>query len=150
MIYEVHPPNQMKMKPLQYLKTRVTHSMKTISLKEAHEILERFTTAVVIDDSVLVYPRLSELKDSEDNEFLYLSWEDEGLEYSLTFSEGKNQSVKVSGSSMFLHDDDAETDADQTQLTILAATPIQLLRIRLCRFNNLGSHPLDLKTFRAS
>ena len=47
--------------------------MKTISLKGAYEILERYTTAVVIDDSVLVYPRLSELKDSEDNEFLYLS-----------------------------------------------------------------------------
>lgn len=101
--------------------------MKTIPLKEAHEILERFTSAVVIDDSVLTYPRLSELKDSEDNEFLYLSWEDEGLEYSLKFSEGKNQMVKVSGSSMFLNDDDAETDADQTQLTILDATPIEHL-----------------------
>lgn len=103
--------------------------MKTISLKEAYEILERFTTAVVID-SVLVYPRLSELKDSEDNEFIYLSWEAEGLEYSLKFSEGKNQSVKVSGSSMFLRDDDAETDADQTKLTILDATPIEYLMLK--------------------
>jgi hypothetical protein len=121
MIYEFHPPNQ---KPAPY-----TTKMKTISLKGAYEILERYTTAVVIDDSVLVYPRLSELKDSEDNEFLYLSWEDEGLEYSLKFSEGKNQSVKVSGSSMFLNDDDAETDADQTQLTILDATPIEYLML---------------------
>ena len=113
--------------------------MKTISLKEAYEILERFTTAVVIDDSVLVYPRLSELKDSEDNEFLYLSWEDEGLEYSLKFSEGKNQSVKVSGSSMFLNDDDAETDADHTQLTILDATPIEYLMLNSTSVSSVSS-----------
>jgi hypothetical protein len=118
--------------------------MKTISLKEAHEILERFTTAVVIDDSVLVYPRLSELKDSEDNEFLYLSWEDEGLEYSLKFSEGKNQSVKVSGSSMFLNDDDAETDADHTQLTILDTTPIEHLVTALSYSNPSVSSVLSV------
>jgi hypothetical protein len=118
--------------------------MKTISLKEAYEILERFTTAVVIDDSVLVYPRLSELKDSEDNEFLYLSWEDEGLEYSLKFSEGKNQSVKVSGSSMFLNDDDAETDADQTELTILDTTPIEHLVTALSYSNPSASSVLSV------
>ena len=89
--------------------------MKTITLDEAHQILEE-CSAVVIDDGVLVYPRLSDLEHSYLNEFLYLGWDDDqGLSYSIKFEEGENLSVKVSGSSMFLVD----TKGDECQITIL-------------------------------
>jgi hypothetical protein len=96
--------------------------MKTITLKEAYQILED-ASAVIIDDSVLVYPSLSELQDDELNEFLYLSWEDEGLGFDLHFNEGCNQEVKVSGSSMFLVDDDS--DGEETQITILTTKELE-------------------------
>lgn len=92
--------------------------MKTITLKEAFQILED-ASAVIIDDSVLVYPALSDLEDDELNEFLYFEWEDEGLEYNLKFNEGDNQEVKVIGSSMFLYDTDTMNEDDHTRITIL-------------------------------
>jgi hypothetical protein len=100
--------------------------MKTITLEEAHQILDE-CFAVVIDRDVLVYPRLSDLEHSNKNEFLYISrgasqlisWGDEyriySLSHSVRFAEGENQSVKVSGNSMFLVD----TNGDECQLTIL-------------------------------
>lgn len=88
---------------------------KTISLKEAHQILEE-CSAVIADDNALTYPSLSDLEDDDSNEFLYISWtDDEGLTYSAKFQEGENQSVKISGSSMFLIDN----EGDEMQITIL-------------------------------
>ncbi len=93
--------------------------MKTIPLQDAHKILED-ASAIIIDDSVLVYPALSDLEFSDENEFMYLTWDDEdGQEYVLKFAEGDNQEVKISGSSMFLLDTDAEGDEDHIQITIL-------------------------------
>ena len=89
--------------------------MKTITLEEAHQILDE-CSGVIIDNDVLVYPLLAELEHSDENEFLYLGWDDDqGLSYSIKFAEGENLSVKVSGSSMFLVD----TEGDECQLTIL-------------------------------
>jgi hypothetical protein len=92
--------------------------MKTITLKEAYQILED-ANAVIIDNDVVLYPSLSELEDDETNEFLYFQWEDEGQGYNLKFNEGDNQEVKVVGSSMFLYDTDSEGEDYHTQITIL-------------------------------
>jgi hypothetical protein len=98
--------------------------MKTITLKEAYQILED-ASAVIINDSIVLYPALSDLEDSDENEFMYFTWDDEGLEYSLKFNEGDNQEVKISGSSMFLYDTDANDDNDDTQITILTAKELE-------------------------
>lgn len=94
--------------------------MKTITLKEAFQILED-ASAVIIDDSTLVYPSLSELEDDDSNEFMYLSWDDEGLEYNVKFDEGDNQEVKISGSSIFLID----TEGEENQITILTTKELE-------------------------
>ncbi len=95
--------------------------MKTISLKEAFRMLED-ASAVIIDDNFLVYPSLSDLKEDDTNEFMYLSWENEGFEYSARFEGWRNQEVEVVGSSMFLY---AEGDNDHTQITILITKELE-------------------------
>ena len=99
--------------------------MKTIPLEEAYKILED-ASAIVVDDSVLVYPALEDLEFSDENEFMYLTWtDDEGQEYTLKFAEGDNQEVKVAGSSMFLLDTDAEGEEDAIQITILTTKELE-------------------------
>jgi len=88
--------------------------MKKIPLRKAYDILQN-CSAVVIDDNVLVYPALDEIEEDDANEFMYLSWSYEDLEYDVKFEEGSNREVEVVGSSMFLIDIEGET----TQLTIL-------------------------------
>ena len=103
--------------------------MKTIQLQDAHKILQD-ASAIIVDDGVLVYPTLSDLEFSDENEFLYITWSDEdGQEYDLHFAEGDNQEVKVSGSSMFLLDTDAEDDTDAIQITILTTKELEIIRI---------------------
>lgn len=87
---------------------------KTITLQEAYNILED-CSAVIIDDNVLVYPSLDELSGDLKNEFLCLSWEEDGENFEVRFLEGQNQNVQVSGSSLFLIDSEGEDN----QLTIL-------------------------------
>lgn len=99
--------------------------MKNIPLEEAYKILED-ASAVIIDDNVLVYPALSYWNFSDENEFMYLTWtDDKGQEYDLHFAEGDNQEVKVSGSSMFLIDTNAEAEEDATQITILTTKELE-------------------------
>lgn len=99
--------------------------MKSIPLEEAYKILED-ASAIIIDDSVLVYPALSDLEFSDENEFMYLTWSDEdGQDYDLKFAEGDNQQVKVSGSSIFLLDTDAEAEEDAIQITILTTKELE-------------------------
>ena len=88
--------------------------MKTITLEEAYKILEN-CSGVIVDDGAILYPSVWELNGKDENEFLYLSWEEEGLEFNVKFNEGSNREVKVSGCSMFL----IEGDGEETQLTIL-------------------------------
>lgn len=95
--------------------------MKTITLKEAHQILED-ASAIIIDDDVVLYPSLEPISGDELNEFLFLRWDDGGLEYTLQFLEGDNQEVEVVGSSMFLY---AEGDNEHTQITILTAKELE-------------------------
>ena len=91
--------------------------MKTITLKEAHQILKQ-SSAVIIDNGIVLFSHVSDLVDDDLNEFLQYEWrDDEGLEYNLVFCEGDNQEVKVSGSFMYLIDTD--NGVEETQLTIL-------------------------------
>ena len=92
--------------------------MKKITLDKAYHILEN-AAALIVDDNVLVYPSLSQLTDDDDNEFLFLSWNDEGKEFNLKFTQGDNPSVGVEGNSMFLFDTDAVSNHDHTQITVL-------------------------------
>lgn len=98
--------------------------MKTISLKEAYQILED-SSAFIINDSALVYGGFDDLTGDEENEFLYFSWDEDGLGYSLKFCEGDNQEVKISGSSMFLYDTDAYGEEDHIQITILTTKNLE-------------------------
>ena len=104
--------------------TEKTQHMKKITLKEAYQILQD-ASAIILDDSVLVYPALSELKDDDTNEFLYVQWDDEGEGYNLKFNEGDNQEVRIVGSSMFLYDTDSNEDEDHTQITILTIKELE-------------------------
>ena len=94
--------------------------MKTITLEEAHSILDN-CSGVIIDDGSLTYPSVWELSGEEDKEFLFLHWEEEGLDFDITFKEGQNREVKISGCSMFLTD----SDGDEMQLTILGPQNIE-------------------------
>ena len=99
--------------------------MKTIPLQDAHKILED-ASAIIVDDGVLIYPALADLEFSDENEFMYITWSDEdGQEYDLHFAEGDNQEVKISGSSMFLIDTDAEGEEDRIQITILTGKELE-------------------------
>jgi len=98
--------------------------MKKITLKEAHIILEK-ANAVILNDDVVLYPSLWELRDDDTNEFLYFRWDDGGLEYTLTFKEGDNQEVKVSGSSICLIDTNAKDKNDYTEITILTTKELE-------------------------
>ena len=89
--------------------------MKTITLEEAHKILEN-CAGVIADNCNFAYRHMADLEGSDENQFLYLSWDDnEGQCYDIKFAEGENKEVKVSGSSMFLID----IEGDEEQLTIL-------------------------------
>jgi len=104
---------------------KIANTMKNIPLEEAYKILED-ASAVIIDDNVLVYPALADLEFSDENEFMYITWsDDEGREYALKFAEGDNQQVKVSGSSIFLLDTDAEAEEDAIQITILTTKELE-------------------------
>ena len=95
--------------------------MKIITLKEAYNILQD-ASAVIIDDNVLVYPALDMIEGSDENEFLYLSWDDEGLGYEVKFCEGDNQEVEVAGSSLFLY---AVGDIYRTEVKILTTKELE-------------------------
>jgi hypothetical protein len=95
--------------------------MKKITLKEAYQILED-ASAVIINDGILTYPSLWELKDDDTNGFLYIEWDDEGEGCHIKFNEGDNQEVEVVGSSMFLY---ANGDEDPAQITILTTKELE-------------------------
>ena len=96
--------------------------MKTIVLKKVYEILLE-ATAVIIDENALVYPCVAELTGENENEFLYLSWEDDGHDYSLKFREGDNLVADVEGCCLYLFDTDGEEEP--TMLTILGPTQLE-------------------------
>jgi hypothetical protein len=90
--------------------------MKTIKLKEAYDRLKE-SSAVIVDNDALIYPSLADIKNEPDNQFLYLSWWTDGLQYVVKCMEENNQTVKVTddGSLMLLED----MEGDRVQLTLL-------------------------------
>lgn len=89
--------------------------MKTLTLQEAHKLLED-CAACIVDDNALMYPSVEELTGELDNEFLYLSWTDsEGYEYSVYCIEENNQTIKVDNNNLILTD----VDGGEVKLTLL-------------------------------
>lgn len=86
--------------------------MKTIPLKEAAELLEK-SSAVIIDDDLLVYPIHSSVINDPDNDFLTVIDDSTGDQQ--MFVEQDNQTVEVVGNSMFL----INNDGNRAQITIL-------------------------------
>lgn len=91
--------------------------MKIIPLSQAFKLLQS-CSALIVEDNVLVYPELDEVRNKHENEFMFLKWEDEGFEYSMKFTEEDNEKVPVVGSSMYLVHSDAE-DGEVEQITLL-------------------------------
>lgn len=93
--------------------------MKTITLEQACNLIEK-SSALIINNDVnpVIYPSLWNNSD-EDDEFMYLQYEYEFCEYNLQFKASDNKEVKVSGSSLFLIDKDAKNENDYTQITLL-------------------------------
>lgn len=90
--------------------------MKTISLNEAYQLLEKAIGVILDKNGKIVYPSLSQLTDDDEHEFLYLSWDDRmGYEYDVRFKQGNNSQVNLSEYSMFLTD----IDGQQIELSIL-------------------------------
>lgn len=94
--------------------------MKTIILQQAYSILKN-CAGVITEDHIITYPILSDLTGEDNNQWLYLSWDEDGLEYSRTFLEKENNNVKIAGSSMFLKDNEGE----EIQLTILTVQNLE-------------------------
>jgi hypothetical protein len=69
--------------------------VKTINLTEAFEVLTQ-AAAVVLEGRPL-YPTLFDIEYDNANEFLHLQWQEDGLDFQVSFCEGDNQSVKVDG-----------------------------------------------------
>jgi hypothetical protein len=76
--------------------------MKTIPLKEAHKMLVE-STAVVISDGSVIRHFVTALDGLKDNKFLQISWRTiVGSDYTLYFTEGDNQQIRVEGEKMTL------------------------------------------------
>lgn len=83
--------------------------MKTIPLKRVSDILENCSAVIWGDQQFLSYPSVRSLDGQDDNQFLFLLCEDEeGQEFSVTFNEGSNREVKISGNTMVLVDDEGD------------------------------------------
>jgi hypothetical protein len=90
--------------------------MKTITLHQAHILLQNASGILISDTPDPLLPCYAELDGNDDNEFLYITWQnDDGEQYYLKFNEGMNTNIAISGSSMFLIDN----EGDEVQITLL-------------------------------
>lgn len=102
--------------------------MKKITLLQAFAILQ--SAAAVIIDNIVIYPSLDEIRDSDENEFLFLGWEYEDQEYSAKFCEGDNQVAQIKGNILILIDDEGE----ETELSILIDADLENKNQKLIDF----------------
>jgi hypothetical protein len=92
--------------------------MKTIPLQKAYKLLES-AAAIIVEDQAL-FPNLSQLTGKETHAFLQLEWKnEEGLWFELQFCEGENQSIQISGTSLFLYHTESSGPTDHIQITLL-------------------------------
>ena len=90
--------------------------MKKITLHDTHTLLQNASAVSISDTPDPLMPYYAELDGTDENEFLYISWVNEDGEcYYLKFAEGQNREVTISGSSMFLIDNEGE----EVQITLL-------------------------------
>lgn len=93
--------------------------MKIIPLTEAHALLDKASAVIV--DLVVTYPSLADLLAKNDaesaaNEWLYISWDNDGQEFSVRVPQGPNEEgVKVNGSVMTVIDH----EGDEVEITLL-------------------------------
>ena len=105
---------------------QIQSQCRPIRLDAAVALLEQ-CSAVIIDDDVLVYPSFEEEEltcapNAETRtEFMRLKWENEGLEFELSFEVENNQDPTISGSSLFLKDSKGE----DCQLTLLVPQDLE-------------------------
>lgn len=99
--------------------------MKVITLEEAHALLKK-ASAVFVNNDILVRPIVDELQGIPGNKFLYLGWADNKGEYiTLSFSEGDNNEVAISGKNMFLYDSESENEYDNIKINILTVEQLE-------------------------
>lgn len=96
--------------------------MKTISLTEAFNILERSYACSITDplepidsEGYLGEVCTAELKGDDESQFLYISWQTKNGHFNVHFMEGPNRLVKINGDTMFLIDE----DGDEIQFILL-------------------------------
>jgi hypothetical protein len=90
--------------------------MKKITLHQAHILLQNASGILISDTPDPLLPCYAELDGNADNEFLYITWQnDDGEHYYVKFAEGENREVTISGCSMFLIDN----EGDEVQITLL-------------------------------
>jgi hypothetical protein len=90
--------------------------MKKITLNQAHILLQNASGVLISDTPDPLLPCYAELDGNDENQFLYISWDDdEGMMYDVKFAEGENREVTISGCSMFLIDNEGE----EVQITLL-------------------------------
>lgn len=93
--------------------------MKVLTLNEAHSFLKK-ASAVCVNQDILVCPIVDELQGDTENNFMHLEWGDDINGYTtLSFNEGDNKEVAVSGTTMFLYHSEAENEYDNVQISIL-------------------------------
>jgi hypothetical protein len=99
--------------------------MKVLTLEQAHKFLEK-AGAVYVNQDILVSPIVDELQGDTDNNFMYLEWGDDIDGYTtLSFNEGDNQQVAVSGTTMFLYHSEAENEYDNVQISIMSLQQLE-------------------------
>ena len=91
--------------------------VKEINLQQAYDLLQQ--SAAVVLDGRLIEPILLGVEKDESNEFMYIDWEeeyeDETLTVDISFIEGDNQIVLVDGSKMIL----INSEGTEEELTLL-------------------------------
>jgi hypothetical protein len=66
-----------------------------------------------------VCPVVDDLQEEQENEFMQLEWEDENGYVTMSFNEGDNQQVAISGVTMFLYHSESQNEYDNVRINIL-------------------------------
>jgi hypothetical protein len=89
--------------------------MESMELENALDELEK-CVALILDNDILMYPRIIKNLKNENNETIFLlQWVEDSMTYEICFTENENEIVGYSESSMFLIDDRGE----EVQITLL-------------------------------
>ena len=94
--------------------------MSSMDLEDALDVLDN-CSALILDDDILMYPKIiKDLKNGDNQKIFCLQWTEGEDAFEIVFVEEDNQSVGYSGSTMFLIDDNDQ----EVHLTILTEKAI--------------------------